>query len=130
MPRRRLPGRLVASGVLTGSFDALLVESPYPGIQRTSFDSEGATVTRYRFEPDARFPLHRHEQEQLTMITAGRVTFTVGGSAQQLGRGDWSVVPGGVEHGLQAGDEGAEFLAVVVPRREHGTAYVVSEDAA
>lgn len=113
--------------LLTGSFDALSVESPYPGIQRTSFDSQGATVTRYRFDPAASFPLHRHEQEQLTMIISGRVTFTVDGQVQQLGPGGWSIVPGGVEHGLQAGDQGAEFLAVIVPRREHSHAYAVSE---
>jgi quercetin dioxygenase-like cupin family protein len=115
--------------LLTGSFDALSVESPYPGIQRTSFDSQGATVTRYQFDPAASFPLHRHEQEQLTMIISGRVTFTVDGRVQQLGPGDWSVVPGGVEHGLRAGDQGAEFLAVIVPRREHSRAYAVSEEA-
>lgn len=115
--------------LLTGSFDALTVESPYPGIQRTSFDSQGATVTRYRFDPEAGFPLHRHEQEQLTMIISGRVAFTVDGREQQLGPGDWSVVPGGVEHGLRAGDQGTEFLAVIVPRREHSHAYAVSEGA-
>ena len=119
----------MSAGLLTGSFDALDVESPYPGVERTSFDSEGATVTRYRFEPEASFPLHRHGQEQLTMIIAGRVLFTVDGQEQQLGPGDWSVVPGGVEHGLRAGAQGAEFLAVVVPRRADSHAYVVSEGA-
>jgi quercetin dioxygenase-like cupin family protein len=115
--------------LLTGNFDALTVESPYQGIRRTSFDSQGATVTRYRFDPEASFPVHRHDQEQLTMIINGRVTFTVDGRAQQLGPGDWSVVPGGVEHGLRAGDQGAEFLAVIVPRRDHSHAYAVSEGA-
>lgn len=115
-------------GVLRGSFDASVPESPYPGIERTSFDGDGATVTRYRFAPRARFPLHRHEQEQLTMITAGQVIFTVNGVEQQLAPGDWSVVPGGVEHGLQAGEAGAEFLAVVVPRRAHSSAYAVSAE--
>lgn len=110
----------------SGSFDGLPGESPYPGVQRASFDGEGATVTRYRFDADARFPLHRHSQEQLTMIIEGRVTFEVGGRQHELGPGDWSVVPGGVEHGLHAGAEGAEFLAVVVPRRDHAHAYSVS----
>ncbi len=118
----------MAAELLTGSFDGLTVEAPYPGVERTSFDSQGATVTRYRFEPDASFPLHRHEQEQLTMIISGCVTFTVDGREQQLGPGDWSVVPGGVEHGLRAGDQRAEFLAVIVPRRSHSHAYAVSEE--
>jgi quercetin dioxygenase-like cupin family protein len=116
--------------LLSGSFDALTAESPYPGIERTSFDSRGATVTRYRFDADASFPLHRHEQEQVTIISRGRVTLTVDGREQRLGPGDWAVVPGGVEHGLRAAGQGAEFLAVIVPGREHPEAYTVREDAA
>lgn len=119
----------MTAGPLSGSFDALAVQAPYAGVVRASFDSQGATVTRYRFQSGARFPLHRHAQEQLTMILAGRVTFTVDGREQEFGPGDWSVVPGGVEHGLQAGEDGAEFLAVIVPRREHSTAYAVTEGA-
>ena len=114
---------------LTGSFDEMTVEHPFPGVERTSFDSGGATVTRYRFGAGASFPLHRHDQEQVTVILQGRVTFAVGDEQQPLGPGDWSVVPGGVEHGLRAGEHGAEFLAVVVPRREHSDAYALSEDA-
>ncbi|HWE14733.1 MAG TPA: cupin domain-containing protein [Solirubrobacteraceae bacterium] len=117
-------------GVRRGNFDDAEPESPYPGVVSSSFDSAGATVTRYRFAAGARFPRHRHDQEQLTMIVDGTVTFTVGDEEQQLGPGDWSMVPGGVEHGLRAGDTGAVFLAVVVPRRDHARAYaVVEEDA-
>lgn len=115
-------------GVQRGSFDDLGSESPYPGVERQSFDSTGATVTRYRFAPGAGFPLHRHDQEQLTMIIDGGVTLTAGAEQQRLTAGDWSVVPGGVEHGVRAGETGAVFLAVVVPRRDHARAYSVVGD--
>jgi hypothetical protein len=33
-----------------------------------------------------------------------------------------------VEHGLRAGDSGAQFLAIIVPRRESPNAYTLSGD--
>ena len=77
---------------MIGSFDALPADEPYPGLQRRVFDSAGATVTEYRFEPGASFPLHRHPQEQITLIADGEVEMTIDGSASQLRAGDWSVV--------------------------------------
>jgi quercetin dioxygenase-like cupin family protein len=110
-----------------GSFDALPVDEPWPGVRRAAFDTDHATVTRYEFEPGAVFPIHRHPQEQITVLQAGEAEFTVGGRVEVLRPGAWSVVPGGVEHGLKAGRSGARFLAVVVPRRERPDAYDLAE---
>lgn len=106
-----------------GSFDGLPADQPYPGVERRSFDSREATVTRYSFAPDASFPLHRHPQEQVTLIERGTVELSVGGSLRRLEEGDWSVVAPGVEHGIRAGARGARVLAIVVPRRTHSDAY-------
>lgn len=101
-----------------GSFAGLEADEPYAGIQRRSFSSQGATVTSYEFEPGARFPMHRHHQEQITIVDRGDVEFTVDGTPQALSDGDWSIVPGDVEHGLRAGESGARVLAIIVPRRQ------------
>jgi quercetin dioxygenase-like cupin family protein len=108
-----------------GHFDDLSVDEPWPGVRRCSFDSEHATITRYEFDPGAEFPLHSHPQEQITIVQEGEVEFTVGGEVSHLGPGDWSVVPPDVPHGLRAGDGGARFLAMIVPRRESAHAYTV-----
>ena len=110
-----------------GSFSDLPVEEPYPGLRRRTFDGEGATVNEYVFEPGARFPIHRHSQEQITLIEEGEVELTVGGETALLRAGDWSVVGPDVEHGIRAGDGGARILAIVVPRRESSAAYTVVE---
>nr|HEX3317618.1 cupin domain-containing protein [Solirubrobacteraceae bacterium] len=110
-----------------GSFDALPLDEPWPGVRRTSFDTSRATITRYEFEPGAVFPMHSHPQEQVTVLQAGEAEFTVGGRVEILLPGAWSVVPGGVEHGLRAGRSGARFLAIVVPRRERSHAYDLAE---
>ena len=114
-----------AAGARRGSFAACPADEPYPGVVRRAFDSERATTTRYEFAPGAAFPQHRHHQEQILVVEEGRVEFTVAGEVLEMDPGDWAVVAPEVEHGLRAGDAGARFLAVVVPRREGATAYTV-----
>jgi quercetin dioxygenase-like cupin family protein len=103
-----------------GTLAELPAEEPYPGVVRRTFDTAGATVTSYEFSPGATFPLHRHPQEQITLVDEGSVNMTVGDVERQLERGDWSVVPGDIEHGISAGSSGARITAIVVPRREAG----------
>ena len=96
------------------------VDSPYPGIRRRTFDTTQATVVEYRFEPGATFPLHSHPHEQITIIREGSVELTISGQVTKLDAGEWSAIPGHEEHGVTAGDDGASFLAILVPRREPG----------
>jgi quercetin dioxygenase-like cupin family protein len=100
-----------------GSFEALPVETPFPGVRRRTFSSEHATMAEYSFEPGARFPLHHHPQEQTVIVLEGDLELVADGSSQPLAPGAWSVVAGGVEHGITAGGGGARFLVVLVPRR-------------
>jgi unsaturated pyranuronate lyase len=110
-----------------GRFAELAPEEPYPGLERRTFDALGATVNEYRFEPGARFPVHSHRQEQITLIEEGEVELTVGDEVQTLAAGDWSVVVGGVPHGIRAGADGARIVAIIVPRRANAAAYTVLE---
>lgn len=103
--------------VAHGTFAALASDEPYPGVVRHAFDAQNMTVTRYDFAPGATFPLHRHSQEQVTIVHEGSVRMTLGQEVQELGAGGWSVVPGDLEHGITAGPEGASFTAIIVPRR-------------
>jgi quercetin dioxygenase-like cupin family protein len=108
-----------------GSFAKLPVEEPYPGLQRRSFDTSEATVNEYTFRPTAAFPLHRHPQEQITLVLEGSVELTVAGRRVGLQKGDWSVVGADVEHSIRAGADGAKILAIVVPRRDTPDAYTL-----
>lgn len=101
-----------------GSFDQIGVERPYEGINRRVLTTSKATVQEYFLEPDATFPLHRHPQEQLTLVLEGELSFTSGGDGHQLTAGSWSVVLGDVDHGITAGSAGARFLAILVPPRK------------
>jgi quercetin dioxygenase-like cupin family protein len=110
-----------------GSYSGIEPDEPYPGVQRRAFDAQSATVTRYDFAPSAIFPLHRHPQEQVTIVDSGTVTMRIAETECALEAGAFSVVRGGVEHGITAGPDGARITAIVVPRRERAGAYEVVE---
>jgi unsaturated pyranuronate lyase len=101
-----------------GRFEEIEAETPYAGIERRVLTTSKATVQEYRFEPGATFPLHHHPQEQITLVLDGELAFTAGDDRHDLTEGAWSVVAGGVEHGITAGPVGARFLAILVPPRK------------
>jgi quercetin dioxygenase-like cupin family protein len=114
--------------VTAGSFNALEAEEAYPGVLRQSFSSEQATVSRYTFSPGAAFPLHRHAQEQITLVESGAIEMTVAGQGSTMGAGEFSVVGKEVEHGITAGPDGARVIAIAIPRRESADEIELSED--
>lgn len=111
---------------MAGTFASMPAEEPYAGVRRRAFSSRRATVTAYSFEPGARFPIHSHPEEQITLIDEGDVEFTVAGEVHAFSAGDWTVVAGGVEHGIRAGEHGARIVAIVSPPRASANAYTVS----
>jgi quercetin dioxygenase-like cupin family protein len=101
-----------------GDFQALPVEEPYPGVRKRSFDSDGATVNEYRFDQDASFPVHRHPDEQITIVDEGEIELTLADEQTVLAAGAWVVIAPFVPHGIRARSDGARILAVIVPRRQ------------
>ena len=112
-----------------GSFDDVEADEPYAGIVRRVLDCERATLVRYEFAGHARFPLHRHPQEQITLIERGTIELTVDGELRPLAGGAWAVSAPDVDHGIEAGAEGAVVVAVSVPRRAHAGDLTVVEQA-
>ena len=100
-----------------GSFEGLAEDEPYPGVRRRVLDADGGTATRYTFAPNAAFPIHRHAQEQVTLVQSGVVTMSIDAIEHSLAAEGWSVVPGGIPHGIVAGPSGASIIAIVIPRR-------------
>jgi quercetin dioxygenase-like cupin family protein len=103
-----------------GSLVDIAPEEPYPGVLRRTIEGDGASVVFYRMEPGAQFPQHRHPQEQITIVRKGTLRMRIGAVEHDLHADDFNVIPGGVEHGISAGPEGASFLIVLTPRRAPG----------
>jgi quercetin dioxygenase-like cupin family protein len=110
------------------SIETLPSRHPYAGVECWAFDSRKATVTRYRFAAGARFPIHRHAEEQVLLVDEGTIDVRVGGETSRMKAGDFLVIEPHAPHGVTAGPLGAQFLAVIVPRRDHRSPYTVDEE--
>jgi quercetin dioxygenase-like cupin family protein len=115
-----------AAAASSGEFGEFDAEQPFPGVTRRTLQTQKATVAAYEFDPGASFPLHTHDQEQITLVEAGEIEFTAAGAVIRLAAGGWSVVQPGVEHGVTAGTAGARIVAIVVPPRA-ADGYSISE---
>jgi quercetin dioxygenase-like cupin family protein len=74
--------------------------------------------------PGAVVPAHSHPHEQCGRVLRGAAWFTVGGEKKLLKVGDHYVIPGGVEHLVEATAEGCQALDIWSPIREE---YITDE---
>jgi quercetin dioxygenase-like cupin family protein len=102
---------------MTSSHQLRAEDSPFVGVNRTTFDGQETTVVEYRFAHGAFFPLHHHPQEQVTIVLSGRIYYSDDDGERTFEAGQWVSTPSGVIHGIRADDEGATFLAVLAPPR-------------
>ncbi len=69
-------------------------------------------------EPNAVVPAHSHPHEQCGRVLRGAAWFTVGGDKKLLSSGDHYVIPGDVEHLVEATEDGCQALDIWSPIRE------------
>src|SRR5438034_798949 len=63
-------------------------------------------------------PQHSNQNEQMGIVIAGRMVFTIGGESRTLGPGDLYRIPGGVSHGVVTLEEPVRALDVFYPIRD------------
>ena len=100
-------------------------EEVYPGVRRQTVGAARMTMTRYVFAPGGRFPTHRHDQEQLTLVVDGELELTVGERVVRLHSEQLLVIAPDVPHQAVGGPGGATVVSVVAPARRGPTDYVV-----
>lgn len=87
------------------------------GLERQVLQGSAMTVTRYRFGPGSRFPLHRHPQEQFVYVVSGAIVFRVNDVEHRLAEGATLLIDPSIAHEAVAEKRGAEVLSVVSPAR-------------
>ena len=87
------------------------------GVTARIFPGEQAMVSVVRVAPGARTSSHSHAQEQWGLMLSGSAVRIQGGEEIQVGKGDFWVTPGHVNHCLIAGPEGAVALDIFAPPR-------------
>ncbi len=105
-------------GLQHAGWDSIPARRIADGIERQMIWGERLMVCRLRFAPHVVTPIHTHPHEQITLVLAGRVTFTVGGLARAASAGDVLYFPSHVEHGATVLDEEAVLIDIFSPVRE------------
>jgi len=89
-----------------------------PGSKSHIVSAERITVSFVTAEPDIYFASHRHEPEQIAIITGGACDYMVDGKLYHLEEGDVLIVPSNVEHGNYISDRGLRMIEVFSPPRQ------------
>ena len=95
-----------------------LIELCAEGIKSHIVSAEKITVSFINAEPDSCVPAHRHESEQITIVTTGVCDFTVNGKLYHLEEGDAIIVPANAEHGAYFSDKGGQTIDIFSPPRQ------------
>ena len=99
-------------------WDSVPVEYPFEGIARQTLNGEKQTLVRYVYQPGSVFPIHRHPEEQITVVLSGSIDFSVAGSPVTLSAGEAAIIPAHVPHGaVVTGSEIVETLNTMAPPR-------------
>jgi quercetin dioxygenase-like cupin family protein len=88
-----------------------------PGLAFRPVSTDTVMTNFVTFEPDAPAPMHHHVEEQIAIVLAGELSFTVGDESRVMRAGDCVVIPPNVRHGGAAGPEGCQVLDVFTPPR-------------
>jgi unsaturated pyranuronate lyase len=78
---------------------------------------ERMTLALVELTANAEVPGHQHEAEQMGLVIAGTVRFTIGDEVRDLGPGGTWNIPSNVVHQVTAGPEGATVIDVFSPPR-------------
>ena len=105
---------------MTYTYDAESVKQRElaPGVSLRTLWGEKIMMSLVEIAPNSQVPMHTHPHEQAGMVLEGEFDFTIGGETTRLKKGDFYMIPGGVEHGLVSWDGPSSALDIFSPPRE------------
>ena len=94
----------------------------WDGVVARAVHGERMTFGLIELDPGAVVPEHSHEPEQVGILLAGSLTFSIGGETQTLGPGGTWQILADVPHSVEAGPDGAVAFEIFSPVRDdwHG----------
>jgi quercetin dioxygenase-like cupin family protein len=103
------------------TYDDLGSIAPLPvwdGLLARAVLGEQSTLAIIELAPNISVPEHSHANEQLGVLIAGSMTFTIDGEVKELGPGETWRILGHVPHSVIAGPSGAVAVESFAPRRD------------
>ncbi len=98
---------------LAGGIDRNLA----PGIDTTIFSGDLAMISVVRFEPGSKGEIHSHPEEQWGLCQSGTGVRIQDGKRVHVAAGDFWLTPGGIKHGMEAGEKGLVVVDIFAPPR-------------
>jgi quercetin dioxygenase-like cupin family protein len=89
-----------------------------PGVVARPLFGTAAMLNLLDFEDGAVVPAHDHPHEQLGIVLDGELTMVIGGAEHRLRAGDAYAIAGGVQHSAAADRGPCRVLDVFHPVRE------------
>ena len=88
------------------------------GISTRIFCGDQAMLSIVTIKPNSKGKIHSHPQEQWGFLIEGSGIRIQGNEEIEINKGDFWQTPGGVDHGIIGGPEGAKVLDVFSPPRD------------
>ena len=88
------------------------------GISTRIFCGNQSMLSIVTIEPNAKGQIHSHPQEQWGFLIEGSGIRIQGGEEVVIKKGDFWQTPGGIDHGIIGGPEGAKVLDIFSPPRD------------
>ena len=90
----------------------------WDGVVGRSIHGDRATLSLLELDAGAVVPDHHHVNEQMGILVAGSLRFTIGGETRELGPGSTWRILAHVPHSVVVGPAGAVLVEVFVPGRD------------
>lgn len=98
-------------------WSGITAEQLNPLVSRKCIHTDRMTIARLYLKAGAVVPEHRHENEQVSTVVSGRLTFKLDGREIVVSAGESLQIPSNVPHSVVA-EEDSEALDLFAPCRE------------
>ena len=88
------------------------------GLKTSIFIGEQAMISIVEIEPNSEGKIHSHPEEQWGFMLEGSGFRIQGGEKIKIKKGDFWLTPGGILHGMEAGQSGMIVIDIFAPPRE------------
>ncbi|HEX9270199.1 MAG TPA: cupin domain-containing protein [Candidatus Limnocylindria bacterium] len=95
----------------------LPVKEPIPGMLMRLINASAATIAITDLAPKTVVDSHKHEVEQIGIVTKGSLVMVIAGEQRILTPGDSYRVPPNASHGARVFEEPAQVIDVWAPPR-------------
>ncbi len=95
----------------------LPVHTPTPGVTERLIQADHATIALTDLVPRTVIETHKHDVEEIGVVTRGSLVLVIAGEQRILAPGDSYRVPPGASHGARVFEEATGLIAIWAPRR-------------